>query len=241
MRKIITLVIMMLVLADANAIPKDFVNIKVVSPSVQLDIRYATKFNFVGAKIDGYNNKTCYLTKQAAYGIKSVQDKLVPMGLSLKLYDCYRPQKAVDNFVSWAKNLDNTTMKTTYYADVAKDKLFEDGYIDAKSGHSRGSSVDLTIVPLNSDIPKHMSKQVQCTAAYVDRDPDNSLDFGTGFDCFSPMSHPDYMGISPQEKANRLLLQTLMIGANFKPLDTEWWHFTLKNEPFKNTYFDFDV
>ena len=206
-----------------------------------MDIRYATKFNFVGTKIDGYNNETCYLTKQAAKGIKKVQDKLVPMGLSLKLYDCYRPQKAVDNFVSWAKDIDNVAMKKTFYPNVSKNNLFADGYIAYKSGHSRGSTVDLTIVPLDSNIPKHKCQQISCTASYMDRDPDNSLDFGTGFDCFSPMSHPDYMGISPQEKANRLLLQILMIDANFKPLDTEWWHFTLKNEPFADTYFDFDV
>lgn len=244
MKKITIVAFLMLAFimeAFAQNIPKDFVNVKDIIPSIQLDIRYATNFNFVGKRIAGYVEGKCYLTKQAANALKQVQDQLLPMSLSLKVYDCYRPQKAVDEFVEWAKDINDTKMRTTFYQKVKKENLFKEGYIAAKSGHSRGSTVDLTIVPLDSKIPKHRSKQISCEFSYNQRDPYNSLDFGTGFDCFSPKSHPDYQGVSAQARANRLLLQTLMINAGFKPLDTEWWHFTLKDEPFKDTYFNFDV
>ncbi|APC96689.1 M15 family metallopeptidase [Francisella frigiditurris] len=227
--------------AFSQNIPDDFVNVQEVIPSIQVDMRYASDFNFVGKKIDGYNEGKCYLTDQAAEALSQVQDKLVPMGLSLKVYDCYRPQKAVDNFVKWAADTKATQMKPTFYEEVDKKNLFKDGYIAAKSGHSRGSTMDLTIVPIDSKTPEHRSKQVSCTAPYSQRDPDNSLDFGTGFDCFSEKSHPDYVDIPAQARANRLLLQRLMEDAGFVPLDTEWWHFTLKDEPYKDTYFNFDV
>ncbi len=134
-------------------------------------------------------------------------------------------------------------MRTEFYPTVDKKNLFSYGYIAYQSGHSRGSTLDLTIVPLNSKIPAYdlKLKQISCTASQQKRLPDNSLDFGTGFDCFSPVAHPDYQQLSPQVKANRLLLQTIMKKAGFKPLDTEWWHFTLVNEPYPDTYFDFPV
>ena len=204
-------------------------------------MRYATDFNFVGEKISGYKKGSCYLTVQAAKALSKVQEKLLPMGLSLKVYDCYRPQKAVNEFVKWAVEIKDDKMKEVFYTNVDKKNLFKDGYIAAKSGHSRGSTVDLTIVPVDSKIPQHSIKQFSCETSYALRDNDNSFDFGTGFDCFSLKSHPDYQNIPPQAKANRLLLQSLMTYARFKSLDTEWWHFTLKNEPYKNTYFDFDT
>jgi len=223
--------------------PGNFVNIKKIIPSIQVDARYYSKHNFVGKRINGYKAPVCLLTKQAAVALKKVQDKLKPMHLSLKTYDCYRPQRAVDNFASWAKKLQNTKMKREFYPGVNKVHLFEQGYIAYHSGHSRGSTFDVTIVPSNSIIPTYDEHvpQVACTQKKSLRTPDNSLDFGTGFDCFSPKSHPDYKKLPAQSKANRLLLRRLMINAGFKPLKTEWWHFTLKNEPYPNTYFNFPV
>ncbi|RTK97233.1 MAG: hypothetical protein EKK64_01960 [Neisseriaceae bacterium] len=134
-------------------------------------------------------------------------------------------------------------MQTVFYPTVAKENLFKEDYIAYKSGHSRGSTVDLTIVPLDSKIPSinPNKKYAECATDAKNRAPDNSLDFGTGFDCFSPIAHPEYQNVSPQVKANRLLLATLMQEAGFKAIDSEWWHFTLKNEPYPDTYFDFPV
>ncbi|MFK0380185.1 M15 family metallopeptidase [Pandoraea sp. NPDC090278] len=223
--------------------PKDFVNLNAIAPEIQHDLRYFYDHNFVGRRIDGYNAPVCLLTGQAAQALKSVEDHLLPMGLTLKVYDCYRPQSAVDDFARWAKNLHSMKMRTEFYPEVKKDQLFNDGYIAYRSGHSRGSTVDLTIVPAGSKIPTYDPKrrQINCTSPATQRAPDNSLDFGTGFDCFSPLSHPDSQDVSPQQRANRLLLQSLMVQAGFKPLDTEWWHFTLEKEPYPDIYFNFPV
>ncbi|WJF91632.1 M15 family metallopeptidase [Paraburkholderia bonniea] len=223
--------------------PNDFVNLNTIAPEIQYDLRYFTDHNFVGRRIEGYDAPVCLLTNQAAQALKSVQDRLLPMGLTLKVYDCYRPQNAVDDFAKWAKNLSSTKMRTEFYPEVKKDRLFSDGYIAYRSGHSRGSTMDLTIVPVGSQIPAYdpKRKQVSCTSPASQRTPDNSLDFGAGFDCFSPLSHPDSQVVSPQQRANRLLLQSLMVQAGFKPLDTEWWHFTLAKEPYPDTYFNFPV
>jgi D-alanyl-D-alanine dipeptidase len=223
--------------------PNDFVNLNTVAPEIQYDLRYFADHNFVGRRIDGYEAPVCLLTSQAAQALKSVEDRLLPMGLTLKVYDCYRPQRAVDDFARWAKDLSSTKMRTEFYPQVEKSQLFNEGYIAYRSGHSRGSTVDLTIVPAGSQIPAYdqRRKQISCTAPASQRAPDNSLDFGTGYDCFSPLSHPDSQEVSPQQRANRLLLQSLMVQAGFKPLDTEWWHFTLAGEPYPDTYFDFPV
>ena len=228
---------------NTEKLPHGFINIKHVIPTIQVAVRYYTRNNFVGRRISGYQAPICLLTKQAATALKEVQNKLIPMRLSLKAYDCYRPQKAVNDFIHWAKDYNETQMKTEYYPKVNKQDLFKKGYIAYRSGHSRGSTVDLTIVPLYSDIPIYNPKreQIACTAPKILRSPDNSLDFGTGFDCFSPVSHPNYENLSPQIKANKLLLRTLMIDAGFRPLNTEWWHFTLQKEPYPNTYFNFPV
>lgn len=223
--------------------PDDFVNVEKLIPQVQTDIRYFSVNNFAGRQIEGYQEPVCLLTKKTAQALKGVVESLISMGLTIKVYDCYRPQRAVNDFVGWAKVLKDTKMRTEFYPTVDKTRLFADGYIAAHSGHSRGSTVDLTIIPLGSKIPTEDTKRTQlnCTKPKLQRSPDNSLDFGTGFDCFSPLSHPDYQEISAQAKANRLLLQLLMVNAGFKPLDTEWWHFTLLEETYPNTYFDFPV
>ncbi|EOX8565926.1 M15 family metallopeptidase [Salmonella bongori] len=223
--------------------PKDFVDITTVAPDVQVDIRYFTSHNFIGRPIKGYNAPVCLLTRSAANAVKQVADRLHPFGLTLKIYDCYRPQTAVNDFLAWAKDPSQEQMKNEFYPQVEKSRLFEEGYLAAHSSHSRGSTLDLTIVPLGSEIPTYEPGQplMDCAAPAEQRSPDNSLDFGTGFDCFSPLSHPNNTMITPQQRANRLLLQTLMREAGFMPLDTEWWHFTLANEPYPETWFDFPV
>ena len=223
--------------------PADFENLQKVAPEIQADLKYFSDHNFVGRRIKGYEAPVCWLTSAAAQALKTVAQRLLPMGLTLKVYDCYRPQTAANDFAAWAKDLNDTKMRTEFYQEVDKSRLFSDGYIAYRSGHSRGSTVDLTIVPVGSQIPVYDPKrpQVSCTAPIAQRTPDNSLDFGTGFDCFSPRSHPSYQDLPPQPKANRLLLQSLMSQAGFKPIETEWWHFTLINEPYPDTYFDFPV
>lgn len=223
--------------------PSDFVNVQDVIPNLQVDMRYSYEHNFVGRKIKGYEEPVCLLTKKATLALKKVADSLIPYGLTLKMYDCYRPQMAVDDFASWATRINDTKMQQEFYLTVNKRNLFRNNYIAYHSGHSRGSTVDLTIVPINSPIPKFNSKMklIDCNKPQPERFPDNSLDFGTGYDCFSLKSHPDYANLEPQLRANRLLLQTLMQQAGFKGVDTEWWHFTLINEPYPNTYFNFPV
>ena len=223
--------------------PTNFVNIKKVIPQIQLDMRYYTNHNFVGSQISGYNASICLLTRAAAKNLVGVESQLLAMGLTLKIYDCYRPQMAVNQFAQWAEQINNTKMQAEFYPTINKANLFNDGYIALKSGHSRGSTIDLTIAPLNSKIPDYNpnDKLVSCTAPLKQRFPENSLDFGTGFDCFSPIAHPDYTQLPAQVLANRLLLKNLMAHAGFKQLDTEWWHFTLINEPYPNTYFNFPI
>lgn len=223
--------------------PSDIVNVKDVIPEIQIDMRYYGSYNFVGRPIVDYNKPVCLLTRKAALALKKAEDKLIQLGLTFKVYDCYRPQNAVDSFVAWAESIGDTKMKQIFYPAVDKKNLFRENYIAYQSGHSRGSTLDLTIVPLNSKIPTYPvnSKLSNCNLNIKQRPADNSLDFGTGFDCFSPASHPDYLAISPQARANRLLLKNLMNEVGFRNLDSEWWHFTLREEPYPETFFNFPV
>lgn len=228
----------------ADKIPEGFVDIKEVIPEVQLDIRYSGLHNFVGERIDGYLAPKCILTQEAAEALLNVQKDLVQYSLTLKIYDCYRPQRAVDHFVKWAKEIENIKTKKEFYPTVDKRNLFKDGYIDSKSGHSRGSTVDLTIVPL--PLPKQPDyiqgqKLYECYLPAEKRFKDNSIDMGTGFDCFHELSHTVNKSIGHQQKIDRLLLKTLMEKHGFINYDLEWWHYTLKNEPYPNIYFDFPI
>ena len=228
----------------ADKIPEGFVDIQKVIPDVLLDIRYYGPHNFVGEKVDGYLAPKCILTNEAASALSNVQKDLVQYSLTLKIYDCYRPQRSVDHFVRWAKEIDNTKTKKEFYPTVDKRNLFKDGYIDSKSGHSRGSTVDLTIIPL--PLPKQPDyiqgqKLHECYLPANKRFRDNSIDMGTGFDCFHELSHTANKNIARQQKINRLLLKTLMEKHGFKNYDMEWWHYTLKNEPYTNIYFDFPI
>ena len=226
-----------------SSIPDGFVEIREVIPDVILDIRYTTNHNFLGVPVDGYNDKKCYMTREAAEALLKVQEELRKFSLSLKIYDAYRPQRAVDHFVRWAKDLSDTLTKREFYPTLDKSRLFVDGYIAEKSGHSRGSTVDLTIVsiPLPVQPEFDIDDQCECYEPADKRFTDNSIDLATGFDCFHPLSHTENPELNPQQRANRLLLITLMDKYGFRNLAEEWWHFTFRNEPFPDTYFDFVI
>lgn len=224
-------------------IPEDFVEIREVIPDIILDLRYLTNHNFLGVRVDGYENEKCYITKSAADSLAKVQAELRKFNLSLKIYDAYRPQRAVNHFLRWAKDLADTLTKKEFYPTIDKSRLFIDGYIAEKSGHSRGSTVDLTIVsipfPYQQDFD--IQNQCECFESMNKRFKDNSIDMGTGFDCFHSLSHSENILLTSQQRANRLLLISLMDKYGFNNLAEEWWHFTLRNEPFPKTYFDFEI
>lgn len=198
-----------------------FVLITDVIPDAILEVRYYSTFNFVGERIDGYEAPVAYLTKEAAAALKKVSDDLIAQGYRIKIYDAYRPQTAVDHFKTWAEDLEATEMKPYFYPEVEKSELFDKGYIAEKSGHSRGSTVDLTIVDMMTG---------------------REVDMGGGFDYFGELSHPDYTATLTQEQFdNRMILREAMVNHGFRPLPEEWWHFTLEKEPYPETYFDFPV
>ncbi|MBQ2051135.1 MAG: M15 family metallopeptidase [Paludibacteraceae bacterium] len=216
-----------------------FVTLTDAVPDAILEIRYFSTYNFVGKRVDGYIEPTALMTKRAADSLRAVSDEVISLGYRLKIYDAYRPQMAVDHFVRWAADIPDTAMKAYFYPDLYKDVLFEQDYIAAKSGHTRGSTVDLTLFDMKTE---------------------KEVDMGGTFDWFGPESHPDFCGnpstgkytgnnrkspagrsITPEQFANRMLLRKLMLKHGFKPIDSEWWHFTLKDEPFPATYFTFPV
>ena len=207
-------------ITDKSSDSSDFVLLTDAVPDAILEIRYYSTYNFVGDRIDGYEEPCALLTREAAASLKEVSDDLVSKGYRLKIFDAYRPQKAVTHFMNWAKNIDDTRMKKYFYPDLDKSVLFDQGYILEKSGHSRGSTVDLTLFDMNTE---------------------KEVDMGGTFDYFGELSHPDYMQITAQQYKNRMILRDAMLSHGFKPLDEEWWHFTLKDEPFPETYFTFPV
>jgi len=224
-------------------IPEGFVEIREVIPEVILDLRYLTNHNFLGVPVDGYKAEKCYITKPAADSLLKVQTELRRFNLSLKIYDAYRPQQAVDHFVRWANDLSDTLTKKEFYPTIDKSRLFVDGYIAEKSGHSRGSTIDLTIVPIPLPYQPdfEIDNQCECFKSVEQRFKDNSVDMGTGFDCFDSLSHTENSELTSQQRVNRLLLKSIMDKYGFKNLAEEWWHFTLRNEPFPKTYFDFEI
>jgi D-alanyl-D-alanine dipeptidase len=230
--------------ASESTYPAGFIDIMDVAPSVILDIRYYTPHNFVGERIDGYQAPKCILSRGAAEALKKVQHELSKFSLSLKVYDCYRPQRAVDHFVKWAKDMSDTRMKKECYPTVKKKDLLRGDYISSKSSHSRGSAVDVTLVPIpvlkqEDYVPDQ--KLYECYLPAEKRFKDNGIDMGTGFDCFHEFAHTTNNQVGPQQRANRLLLKTIMEKYGFTNYEKEWWHFTLKDEPFPHTYFDFVI
>ena len=206
-----------------SPLPSDssgFVSIAQKIPEVLLDIRYYSAYNFVGSRIDGYLAPTALLTREAAAALKSVSEKACGMGYVLKIFDAYRPQAAIRHFVRWAEDLSDERMKPIFYPNVEKKDLFRLGYISERSNHSRGSTVDLTL---------------------FDRRLGRDVDMGGPFDFFGELSHPEYRGVTETQYQNRMLLRSLMKEAGFRPISSEWWHFTLADEPYPETYFTFPV
>lgn len=222
--------------------PADFVVLQDVDPSIEADIRYYTPHNFTGDPVDGYQAPLCILTRAAAEGLRRAQQQLKPRGYTLKVYDCYRPQRAVDEFVSWASDVADQRMKAEFYPRVDKSVLFRDGYIASRSGHSRGSTVDLTVVRLPAaPAPQYIPGQplVDCTAPAPQRFSDDSIDMGSGFDCFDPVAHT--LDVQGEQLSNRLLLKDVLQAQGFVNYADEWWHYTYQPEPYPDTYFDFPI
>lgn len=222
-----------------------FVSLERLVPDVVLEMRYLTAYNFMGEPVDGYKTATCLLTQPAARALAAAQHALRQQGYTLKIYDCYRPQQAVDHFVRWAKDLDNQVMKMAFYPAVDKQNLFRDGYIAARSGHSRGSTVDLTLVRLPPSeqlaLPNDLTQVGDCRDNHGQRASDNSVVMGTAYDCFDVLSHTASDRVSAEAQRNRQFLKSVMARHGFVNYAAEWWHYTLAAEPFPATYFDFPV
>ena len=197
-----------------------FVSLGEFLPDALADIRYYSSFNFIGERIDGYEEAAALMTREAAQALKAVSGEAMKLGYRLKIFDAYRPQMAVDHFMRWAKDPEDVRMKQYFYPDLDKKDIIPRGYIAEHSGHSRGSTVDLTLFDMAAQ---------------------QEIDTGGTFDFFGEKSHPDYAGISERQYGNRMLLRRLMTGGGFRPLAEEWWHFTLENEPWPDTYFTFPV
>jgi len=210
-------------LRQPQTLPDGFVYLDEVIPDILLDLRYCSADNFIGERIDGYLQQRGILTREAANALAGVQAELKTSGLGLKIFDAYRPQQAVDHFKRWAADASDVRMKAQYYPELDKHELLLQGYIAVQSSHTRGSTVDLGIVNL-----------LQCA-------DDPGLDMGSHFDYFGPESWSNYTAITPQQCANRRLLRELMMRHGFIPFEKEWWHFTLGNEPFPDSYFNFPV
>lgn len=207
------------VMADTVSTDKSgFDKIYNVIDDAVFDLRYYSSYNFTGAKIRGYKAPVAYMTKEALQALAKAADDLRAQGYRILVWDSYRPQKAVDHFVQWINDPKDLGNKS-FYPTLEKSDLIAGEYIMPKSGHTRGSTVDLTIIKQDGSF----------------------VDMGGTFDLFSPISHPDYKKLTKKQKRNRQILHDAMIKAGFKGLDSEWWHFTLENEPYKDTYFNFDV
>lgn len=204
-----------------NSDASGFVLLTDIIPDVLLDIRYYSTFNFVGARVDGYEEPVALLTREAAEALRRVSDEAMKKCFRLKIFDCYRPQRAVDHFVRWADDVADIKTKGYFYPDVDKRRLFELDFIAKRSGHSRGSTVDLTLFDMRTQ---------------------QDIDTGGTFDFFGEISHPDCTeGLTRGQIENRMLLRDMMLAQGFRPLDSEWWHFTLADEPYPDTYFTFPV
>lgn len=223
MKIIKRVIVFFLLIVSVNCLaqlPKGFVYANEAIPTLEVELRYCGDNNFIGSPVNGYNREVVIITRKAAKALKKVQDYLRNKNLGLKVYDAYRPQQAVNDFVQWAKRINDTVNKQQFYPNVNKRNLFKEGYIAYKSGHSGGSTLDVTLVNLETR---------------------EELDMGTPYDFFGRESWVNYSKITNQQKANRQLLQDVMLNNGFVNYPQEWWHFTLKKQPFKGSYFDFPV
>ncbi len=200
--------------------PSGFVVLADYVPGIVQEIRYYSTYNFIGDRIDGYEEPCALITKEAARALKLVSAQMNVRGYRLKVFDAYRPAGAVKHFVMWGVEDLDLRMKPYFYPELEKQELFAKGYIASRSGHSRGSTIDLTLLDMQTG---------------------KELDMGSPFDLFSEKSHPDYTGVTEEQYANRMILRDVMVKNGFEPIDCEWWHFTLRNEPYPDIYFEFPV
>ena len=205
---------------DVAMNPAGFVLLADFVPHIVQEIRYYSTYNFIGERIDGYEEPCALLTIEAARALKAVSNEMIVQGYRLKVFDAYRPACAVKRFVLWGIEDQDIRMKPYFYPELEKQELFAKGYIAKQSSHSRGSAIDLTL---------------------LDMETGKELDMGGPFDLFSELSHPDSRGVTQEQYDNRMLLQRVMVRNGFAPIDCEWWHFALKNEPYPETYFNFPV
>lgn len=223
-------------------LPEGFVFITDIDPTIKESVRYSTKDNFLGRVVSGYQSNRVVSTKVAADALKRVHDDLKKEGYNLVVYDGYRPQRAVDSFVLWAKDINDATAKANYYPDVNKQDLFKLNYIAEKSSHTRGSTFDLTLIKRNEQLGAIKAGFRQLTSGekipYLD---DNTVDMGSSFDLFHKASHHDSSLVTAEQSKMRNLLRSTMKKHGFKEYKEEWWHYTLENEPYPDTYFDFVV
>lgn len=228
----------------ADRAPESFVALSDVDPTILHDIRYVTHHNFVGRPVRGYQEPLCLLTDETAQALRHAQQAALSRGYTLKVYDCFRPQRSVDDFVRWAQQDGNDRMRAEFYPRIDKSRLFPEGYIAEQSGHSRGSTVDLTLVELPATPQRPYvpgEPLTECFAPHDERFPDNSIDMGTGFDCFDDTAATESPDVTDEVRDNRFLLRDIMADAGFDDYPVEWWHFTLSDEPYPDTYFDFPV
>ena len=197
-----------------------FVVLSEYVPSIVQEIRYYSTYNFIGDRIDGYEEPCALMTKEGARALKAVSNELNVRGYRLKVFDAYRPVTAVKHFVLWGIEDTDVRMKPYFYPSLENQELFEKGYIASRSSHSRGSTVDLTLLDMTTG---------------------KEVDMGSPFDLFSPISHPDCRKVTDGQYDNRMMLQKVMVRNGFRPLECEWWHFTLENEPYPDTYFEFPL
>ena len=205
---------------DLTMDPSGFVLLADYVPQIVQEIRYYSTYNFIGDRIDGYEEPCALLTVEAARALKAVSSELIVQGYRLKVFDAYRPACAVRHFVLWGIEDQDVRMKPYFYPELEKQELFARGYIAKQSSHSRGSAVDLTLLDMRTG---------------------RELDMGSPFDLFSEASHPDYRGITDEQYENRMTLRNAMLRHGFQPIDCEWWHFSLRDEPYPDTYFAFPV
>ncbi|MCB0902185.1 MAG: M15 family metallopeptidase [Actinobacteria bacterium] len=221
--------------------PEGFVRLSTVAPGIVQEMRYAGEHNFLGRPVKGYDVGECWLTAPAARALARAQRTVEAQGYQFKVYDCYRPQRAVDDFVAWAQDPDDDVTRAEFYPRLEKDVLFPQGYILEKSGHTRGSTVDLTLIPAGAGVSPEWTAGgplVDCAAPADERFADTSIDMGTGFDCFDPLSATASKQTTAEQAANREVLVDAMTEAGFTNLPEEWWHYTLDDEPYPDTYFD---
>ncbi len=205
---------------DYTKDPSGFVLLSDFVPQVIQEIRYFSTYNFIGERIDGYEEPCAVITAEAARALKAVSNEMVVLGYRLKVFDAYRPVAAVKQFVFWALEDNDVRMKPYFYPEVEKDETISLGYIATRSSHSRGSTVDLTLLDMSTG---------------------KEVDMGTPFDYFGELSHPDNRDVTDEQYENRMMLQRAMVRHGFVPYECEWWHFTLEDEPFPDTYFTFPV